>query len=136
MNRELELGRPEKHRNRRETTDIGGDDSATVGVVAHTDPERHAREIYGTPSPQLNLVAHTSEFEAGDFVTRDVVGAPVILVRDDGKARLPQRLSAPGRHCRAARKGHRKRFVCPYHAWTYDRDGSSRRSASREASCP
>ncbi|MDB4934926.1 MAG: hypothetical protein JWP87_1898 [Labilithrix sp.] len=72
-------------------------------------------------------VAHTSMLPSpGDFVTHDLGGVPLLVVRgDDGK------VSAFLNVCR--HRGTRvedlpcgrgkKAFVCPYHAWSYARDG-------------
>jgi len=69
---------------------------------------------------------HESEVnKAGDFVTRNVAGRPVILARDSsGGLRL---FLNTCRHrgaqvCRE-RAGNTKRFFCFYHGWSYDNDG-------------
>lgn len=60
----------------------------------------------------------------GDYMTIDVMGEPVVLLRDlDGTLRV---LSNVCRHrwmkvCQG--RGNKKRLVCPYHAWTYDLNG-------------
>src|SRR5262249_42611111 len=60
----------------------------------------------------------------GDYLTLDLVGEPLILVRDPaGAVRV---LSAICRHRAmpvAAGAGHTRTFVCPYHNWTYALDG-------------
>jgi len=61
----------------------------------------------------------------GDYFLYEVDGDSVIIVRqDDGGVRAIYNVC---RHrgsviCEAA-EGHVKRFICPYHQWTYDRDG-------------
>jgi Rieske 2Fe-2S family protein len=61
----------------------------------------------------------------GDYFLYDVGEDSVIIVRDDGGQ--VHALYNVCRHrgsviCEAA-EGHIKRFVCPYHQWTYDRGG-------------
>ncbi|MFO1172893.1 MAG: aromatic ring-hydroxylating dioxygenase subunit alpha [Hyphomicrobiaceae bacterium] len=62
--------------------------------------------------------------QPGDYLTDDLGGDPIIVVRDGGGA-----IKAFPNICRhrAARLlegcGNAKRIVCPYHAWTYDLDG-------------
>jgi Rieske 2Fe-2S family protein len=62
---------------------------------------------------------------AGDFVTLTVAGSPVLLIRgDDGRARAFHNVC---RHrgsqiCRTD-QGHVRALVCPYHSWTYSRQG-------------
>ena len=62
---------------------------------------------------------------AGDFKTHEDTGVPMIVVRDQSGA-VHAFLNAC-RH-RGARLedvpcGHKERFTCPYHAWTYDLSG-------------
>ena len=62
---------------------------------------------------------------AGDYFLYDVGGDSLIIVRDDsGQVNAFYNVC---RHrgsiiCEAA-EGHVKRFICPYHQWTYGRDG-------------
>lgn len=72
-------------------------------------------------------LAHDSEIPAaGDYVVRSLGGAPVIVVReDDGSIHA---LLNSCRHrgtqlCRAA-AGNVRTFVCPYHGWSYQRNGT------------
>ncbi|WP_166462852.1 aromatic ring-hydroxylating oxygenase subunit alpha [Amycolatopsis acidicola] len=74
-------------------------------------------------------MAHEAELpQPGSFVTVDVAGAPLLVVRqDDGSIAV---LSNVCRH-RGARvelqpSGRRKMFSCPYHRWCYGRDGGIR----------
>lgn len=72
-------------------------------------------------------VAHVSALASpGDFVTHDELGLPLLVVRgDDGEVSAFLNVC---RHrgtrveplpCGSAKKA----FVCPYHAWSYARDG-------------
>lgn len=60
----------------------------------------------------------------GDYVRVDILGMPLIILRDrDGVVRA---LSASCRHRGAelvSGKGNCSRLVCPYHAWTYSLSG-------------
>ncbi len=102
-------------------------DEAAVDVSEYLDERRFERERALEFRARLNLVAHSSELPApGDFVTRDVVGAPVLVVRgDDGVARAFLNVCRHrGATVEPRARGRCKRFVCPYHAWSYDRRGS------------
>ena len=74
---------------------------------------------------EWQCVGRTDEVEnPGDYVTDDIAGEPIIVLRDaHGTIRAFPNIC---RH-RAARllegSGNVKRIVCPYHAWTYDLDG-------------
>lgn len=73
------------------------------------------------------LVARLDQLhEAGDYVTAEVAGEPVIVVRGaDGIVRAFYNVC---RHHAAAvathAQGNAPRFVCPYHGWTYALDGA------------
>ena len=76
--------------------------------------------------PSWQVVCHLNDIpKPGDFHTLDFLGESVVVVRSkDGGARAFTNVC---RH-RGARlvdgpSGHCGRFVCPYHAWTYDLEG-------------
>lgn len=95
-------------------------------------PERYlSSDIFQRENARIfhrlpHIVAHVSELpDAGDFITRDSMGRPLLLTRgDDGAARAfynvcrhrGARLERDGAGCR-------RRFSCPYHAWTYNNAG-------------
>ena len=79
--------------------------------------------------------AHISEVaNPGDFVLFEIGEDSIIIVRDnDGEIHALMNIC---RH-RGARvcedqSGNRKTFVCPYHCWTYNRDGSLRSARHME----
>ena len=97
-------------------------------VAAYVDPEIADAERRAMRSLPL-VVAHSSELdEPGAFTTLDVLGTPLLLVRqDDGSLRA---LANVCRH-RGARvvteeQGQARAFSCPFHAWSYHRDGGLR----------
>lgn len=108
------------------TTDREGPPTSLPARV-YIDPARLAREEERLVRGMPVAVAHSSELASpGDFVTHDATGVPLLVVRgDDGE------LAAFLNVCRhrgtrvepaACGKG-KKGFVCPYHAWSYGRDG-------------
>ncbi len=72
------------------------------------------------------FLAHESEIPAdGDYVSRRLGSAPVIVVRDaDGAVHvlLNSCRHRGARLCRAD-SGNARNFVCPYHGWTFDKAG-------------
>lgn len=97
----------------------------TVAVARYTDPDLWANEVDNFYK-RLPIVAGMScELSGpGAYKAQEIVGIPVLLVRD-GEGRLNAFLNV----CRhrgapvAAGCGTAVRFSCPYHAWTYDRSG-------------
>ncbi|MEJ2090204.1 MAG: aromatic ring-hydroxylating dioxygenase subunit alpha, partial [Gammaproteobacteria bacterium] len=64
--------------------------------------------------------------KTGDFKTIEACGVPVLIVRGtsgESKAFINS-CSHRGAVVMTERRGNAKRFTCPYHAWTYDHDGS------------
>jgi len=72
------------------------------------------------------FLAHETEISRpGDYLSRTLGSAPVIVVREaDGAvhALLNSCRHRGARVCRAD-SGNARNFVCPYHGWTYERSG-------------
>ncbi len=95
-------------------------------VSAYADAVRfdreHARLFRDTPL----AVGHASQLTSpGDFFTHDASGVPLLVTRgDDGRiAAFLNVCRHRGTRVEPAACGSRKAFVCPYHAWSYGRDG-------------
>jgi phenylpropionate dioxygenase-like ring-hydroxylating dioxygenase large terminal subunit len=99
----------------------------TVAARTYVDEARFARELEEIFRRSPIAVGHVSQLASpGDFVTHDASGVPLLVVRGDGgelsaflnvcRHRGTRVESAP---CGRGKKG----FVCPYHAWSYARDG-------------
>lgn len=98
-----------------------------VPTTDYTDAARFERERERVFRRELNVVALSSALaEPGDFITAEVVGAPVLVSRgDDGQLRAFLNVCRHrGATVEPRASGRCKRFVCPYHAWTYNNDGS------------
>lgn len=72
------------------------------------------------------FLAHESEIPAaGDYVTRRLGSAPVVVVRDDSGQVHGVLNSCRHRGPKLCRgeSGNARNFVCPYHGWAYERSG-------------
>ena len=110
------------------TTDEDTEHGPTrLRAATYLGEERLAREQERVFRAVPLVVAHSSMLRApGDFVTHDASGVPLLVVRgDDGKVSAFLNVC---RHrgtrveplpCGSAKKA----FVCPYHSWSYARDG-------------
>ncbi len=102
-------------------------EEAQIPVGEYVDEARFARERDRIFRALPNLVAASTELaEPGAFLTRAIAGVPVVLIRgEDGDARAFINVC---RHRGATvvleDRGVRRRFACPYHAWTYDTKGA------------
>jgi len=106
-----------------------GERSVRNPATAYTSPERFQRELERLFRGLPTLVGLSTECrQAGAYLTADLGGVPVFVVRqDDGtlrgfanvcRHRAARLVEGCGRVGRA--------IVCPYHAWTYALDGRLR----------
>jgi PAH dioxygenase large subunit len=97
-----------------------------VARAPFVDDDIYRMEIERIFGRSWGFLAHETEIpNPGDFVTRDLGGAPVVVVREgDGSigAVLNSCRHRGSKLCRTD-SGTARNFVCPYHGWTYDRDG-------------
>ena len=65
--------------------------------------------------------------EPGDYLTMEIAGEPVIVLRDrDGQVRAMSNVCRHRMSTLLQGRGHVRAITCPYHAWTYNLDGSLR----------
>ena len=91
----------------------------------------HSREFFDHERRSVFMqewicVGRTDEIAStGDYLTHDVAGIPVLVVRQkDGSIEAFVNACAHRFACLMPdAKGSAKRFTCRYHAWTYDLDG-------------
>jgi phenylpropionate dioxygenase-like ring-hydroxylating dioxygenase large terminal subunit len=107
------------------TTDVA--DSALEVPAAHfIDPDHLAREVFRR---QPLVVATSGEVpESGSFVTRDLLGIPLLIVRQkDGSIAVFRNMCRHrGGKVEQEEKGKKPFFVCAYHGWSFGGDGSLR----------
>jgi phenylpropionate dioxygenase-like ring-hydroxylating dioxygenase large terminal subunit len=72
---------------------------------------------------------------SGDFVTEDIAGLPLLVVRgDDDQVRVFLNVCRHrGNRLCTESSGNRRAFACDYHAWTYDGRGRCRGFVDRRA---
>ncbi len=65
--------------------------------------------------------------QAGDYTTCELAGQPVMVIRDkDGSLRAMSNVCLHRMSTLLHGSGNARSIVCPYHAWTYNLDGSLR----------
>ncbi|QFT94437.1 Biphenyl dioxygenase subunit alpha [Roseovarius sp. THAF9] len=65
--------------------------------------------------------------KSGDYVTCDLADQPIIVLRDrEGDLKAFSNVCRHRMSTLLHGRGHTKSIVCPYHAWTYNLDGSLR----------
>lgn len=101
----------------------------------YTDPAIFELEMERIWGQAWIYIGHDSQVpEAGDYITTELGLDPVIMVRgDDHKVRvLINRCAHKGAKVAARCAGNADSFRCPYHGWTYRRDGGLRGLPARE----
>ncbi|HZP61284.1 MAG TPA: Rieske 2Fe-2S domain-containing protein, partial [Opitutaceae bacterium] len=112
----------------------------TIPAQAYTSEEFFEWETRHLLRGGWQCVAHVSQVPAaGDFLNLDLLGEPIIVVRDkDGAVRalsrvcphramdiMPEGFGYDGHGPAEAKPdapacGHTRIFLCPYHAWTFE----------------
>ena len=118
-----------------DTTDMAAHD-IHVPIAHFTDPARATAEIALMKSLPL-LAAHCSELpNAGDFVTKTVMGMPLLLSRQaDGTVQTFLNICTHrGGRVETAASGNRRVFSCTYHGWSYNAQGGGLRTVPYQSS--
>ena len=102
--------------------------ATTIEVAAYAEGPRLEREIErlfrGREVPIA--IGHRSIIAApGDFVTHDLSGVPLLVVRreDGGLEAFLNVCRHRGTRVEGAPRGNKRAFSCPYHGWTYGKGG-------------
>ncbi len=101
-------------------------DVMEMDAALYTDPEHFdaERRLLFRRIP-LMLAASCELPEPGDYKAMEVAGVPVLLARaDDGVARAFLNQCTHRGAQLADGCGKARRFVCPYHGWSFDRSGA------------
>ena len=110
----------------------------TIPALWYTDARIAELERKSVFSRTWQVAGRASQVaEPGDYLTADVAGEPVVVVRgEDGKLRAFLNVC---RHHAAAvateAEGKVTNFRCPYHGWTYGCDGSLKGMPEFEGVC-
>ena len=111
----------------------------TAACEQYTDPTRFEQELERLFKRSPQVVALSSELpQVGDFVTRHVLGMPLLITRSS-----PHEVHAFINVCRhrgaqlvAASAGCQSAFACPYHAWTWSNRGDLLRARLQDHAFP
>ncbi|MEM9205356.1 MAG: aromatic ring-hydroxylating dioxygenase subunit alpha [Pseudomonadota bacterium] len=104
---------------------------------AYTDPETVALEQERIFDQDWVMVTRVGDIpNPGDYMTAKVGNRPIALVRqDDGSIKAFANFCLHRYATLFEGKGNSRRVVCPYHAWTYNRDGQLIGVTDRDGFC-
>jgi len=117
------------------TTDLAERD-IHVPIDHFVNPERARAEMALMKTLPL-AVAHCSELpEPGDFITRMVLGMPLIIARQpDGSVQTFLNMCTHrGGRVETEDSGNRRGFTCRYHGWSFDAKGGGLRTVPYQSS--
>lgn len=112
------------------TTDMAESD-LRVPISYFTSDEHAAAERALMRSVPL-VIGHSTEIpDRGSFITREVLGVPLIVARqsDGSVASYVNMCRHRGGRVESETSGSKRLFTCRYHGWSYDRDGGTLRHA-------
>ena len=91
----------------------------------YASPEWYERELDTLFRKDWLCVGRAEQIpKAGDFFSIELIGHPLIVVRDDaGQVRVHSALCRHRGAVVTEGQGRCRAFVCPYHSWTYALDG-------------
>ncbi len=94
----------------------------------YTSEEFLKHELSDIFSQDWFCVGRVSALEnPGDYVTQELAGQPIVVIRDrDGTLRAMSNVCLHRMSTLLEGRGNKRSIVCPYHAWTYNLDGSLR----------
>ena len=96
-----------------------------LAPVCYTSPGFYALEVERIFRTDWLCIGRADEVEGpGDYFSVDVVGEPLLVVRDaDKQVRVLSRVCRHRAMLVVEGSGHARTIVCPYHSWTYALDG-------------
>ena len=102
--------------------------------AVYTSPEFLALELEHIFSKDWICAGRTDALkDPGDYLTMEIAGEPIIVLRDrDGTLRAMSNVCRHRMSTLLQGRGHTRSIVCPYHAWTYNLDGTLRGAPAME----
>ncbi len=101
---------------------------------AYTAPDVFDYECAALLNHQWHCLGRVDEvLEPGAFFTTELLGEPLLVVRgDDQEIRVLSNICRHRNMPLAEGRGRARRFVCSYHAWSYDRAGQLKAAPKME----
>lgn len=98
----------------------------TLPAQCYREPALFEVECERVLRPGWHAVARWDDLpEPGDYSSLDLLGEPLLLVRDEARClRVFSRVCTHRAHVLVEGSGNAKRFTCPYHRWAFELDGA------------
>ena len=114
--------------------DVDPSKSLSLRKEAYVDPGWFRVDQAEVIAKTWQWVCHIEKLrDAGSYVTVDIAGHPIAIVRDrDGTLRAFYNVCKHRAHQLLSGEGQTTRIMCPYHAWVYGLDGQLVRAPHTE----
>lgn len=101
------------------------DGGHALAAACYRDAGFFALEVERVLRPGWHAVARWDDLpEPGDYASLDLCGEPLLLARDaERRLRVFSRVCRHRAHTVVEGRGNTRRFICPYHNWSYGLDG-------------
>jgi len=108
--------------------------SLSLRKEAYVDPRWHGVDLEAIIAKTWQWVCHVEKLrEPGAYVTIEIAGKPIAIVRDkEGALRAFYNVCKHRAHELLKGEGNVNRIMCPYHAWVYKLDGQLVRAPHTE----
>lgn len=129
-----EFPTPEQFRGISEGFNDNPSRSQSLKADAYVAPEWYKADVNAILAKSWQWVCHVEKLrEAGSYVTIDIAGQPIAIVRDrEGTLRAFYNVCKHRAHELLSGEGNTTRIMCPYHAWVYKLDGQLVRAPETE----
>ncbi len=112
----------------RENVSVPFEQARAMPPSVYTSQDFMERELKDIFSKDWFCVGRSSSLkDAGDYVTLDLANQPIVVLRDgEGHLKAMSNVCLHRMSTLLEGRGNKRSIVCPYHAWTYNLDGSLR----------
>lgn len=111
------------------------DQAAAMPKSVYTSPDFLALELERIFAREWLCAGRADALKApGDYLTLEIAGEPILVLRDrDGTLRAMSNVCRHRMSTLLEGRGNARAIVCPYHAWTYNLDGTLRGAPAMKA---
>jgi choline monooxygenase len=103
--------------------------ASTPPSAWYTDSSFHRRERQAVFRNAWQPVGRLEQLRSvGDYISGDLFGEPFVVIHDGERPRAFFNVCRHHASHLVEGRGRIERFVCPYHGWSYDLDGSLRKA--------
>jgi len=112
----------------KENVSIPFEQARAMPTSVYTSADFLARELKDVFSKDWFCVGRASSLKKpGDYLTLDLAEQPIVVLRDsEGQLKAMSNVCLHRMSTLLEGRGNARSIVCPYHAWTYNLDGSLR----------